>query len=104
MIAWLATDTSPSMSDSGAFGCQFLRRTSSASDGVSNQNDPGFDRTGGAVGVDEDALGGASRLDQSEAARRNAALEKPLSFAEHQRKDPDAIFVDSGPPGDCMTP
>jgi hypothetical protein len=24
MIAWLATDISPSTSDSGAFGCQFL--------------------------------------------------------------------------------
>ena len=34
------------------------------------------------------------RLDQLKAARRNAVLEQPLSFAEHQRKDPDVIFVD----------
>ncbi len=34
------------------------------------------------------------RLDQGKAARRNAALEQPLSFAEHQRKDPDVIFID----------
>src|SRR5262249_41441582 len=54
----------------------------------------GFDRTCGAVGVDEDALGRASRLDQGKAARRNVVLEQPLSFAEHQRKDPDVIFVD----------
>src|ERR1700730_16057236 len=46
------------------------------------------------VRVDEDTSRRASRLDQSEAARRNAVLEQPLSFAEHQRKDPDAIFVD----------
>ena len=31
---------------------------------------------------------------RGEAAWRNAVLEQPLSFAEHRRKDPDAIFVD----------
>ena len=47
-----------------------------------------------AVDVDEDPLGRASRLDQSEAARWNAGLEEPLSFAEHHRSDPQAMFVD----------
>ena len=46
------------------------------------------------VRIDEDTSGRASRRDQSEATRRHAVLEQPLSFAEHQRKDPDAIFVD----------
>jgi hypothetical protein len=32
MITWLATDMSPSTSDSGALAASFLRRTSSASD------------------------------------------------------------------------
>jgi hypothetical protein len=51
-------------------------------------------RTGRMVRVDEDTSRRASRLDQSEATRRHAFLEKPLSFAEHQRKYPDAILVD----------
>jgi hypothetical protein len=46
------------------------------------------------VRVDEDTSRRASRLDQSEATRRHAVLEQPLSFAEHQRKYPDAILVD----------
>ena len=46
------------------------------------------------VRVDEDALRRASCLDQSEAMRRHALLEQPLSFAEHHRKYPDAMFVD----------
>jgi hypothetical protein len=46
------------------------------------------------VRVDEDTSRCAPRLDQSEAARRHAALEQPLSFAEHHRKYPDAILVD----------
>src|SRR4029434_11029713 len=36
------------------------------------------DRTCGAVCVDEDALGRASRLDPGKAARRNAALEHTI--------------------------
>ena len=39
-------------------------------------------------------LGSASRLDQDEAEWRNAVLEQPFPFAEHQRKDPHAILVD----------
>src|SRR5437899_8725006 len=72
-------------------------RRTDCQDGVSPA---GANRPGGmcgmlcAVCVDEDALGRASRLDQGEAAWRNAVLEQLLSFAEHQRKDPDAIFVD----------
>ena len=46
------------------------------------------------VRVDEDTSRRASRLDQSEATRRHAVFEEPLSFAEHQRKYPDAILVD----------
>ena len=36
------------------------------------------------VRVDEDTSRRASCLDQSEATRRHAVLEQPLSFAEHQ--------------------
>src|SRR5262245_2694189 len=46
------------------------------------------------VRVEEDTSRRASRLDQGEAARRHAVLEQPLSFAEHQRKYPDAMLVD----------
>jgi hypothetical protein len=46
------------------------------------------------VRVDENTFRRASRLDQSEAKRRHAALEQPLSFAEHQRKYPNAKLVD----------
>ena len=46
------------------------------------------------VRVDEDTSRRASCLDQSEATRRHAVLEQPLSFAEHHRKYPDAILVD----------
>jgi hypothetical protein len=56
---------------------------------------PPRNKTGRTVRVDEDASGRASRLDRSEATRRHAVLEQPLSFAEHQRKDPDATLVDS---------
>src|SRR2546423_14012905 len=45
------------------------------------------------VRVAEDPSRRASRLGQSEATRRHAVLEQPLSFAEHQRKYPDAILV-----------
>src|SRR4029450_4072776 len=46
------------------------------------------------VGVEEDAPWRASRCNQRETTWRDAIFEQPLSFAEHQRKDPDAIFVD----------
>src|SRR5437763_10223552 len=46
------------------------------------------------VRVDEHTSRRASRLDQSEATRRHAVLEQPLSFAQHQRKYPDAMLVD----------
>src|SRR5262245_23948682 len=46
------------------------------------------------VRVGDDATRRASRLDQSEATRRHPVLEQPLSFAEHHRKYPEAIFVD----------
>src|SRR5262245_11261270 len=46
------------------------------------------------VGVEEDALWRASRCNQLETARRDAIFEQPLSLPEHQRKDPEAIFVD----------
>src|SRR5262249_35754961 len=55
---------------------------------------PGLDWAGGTVGSDDDALGSAPRCDQSEAARRNAALEQPLAPAKHQWENPDAIFID----------
>src|SRR5438270_5816338 len=80
-------------SDSGAFGCQFLPPRQLRVRRIVRMEYPLRERTGGAVCVDEDALGRASRLDQGEAAWRNAVLEQPLSFAEHQRKGPDAIFV-----------
>jgi hypothetical protein len=50
--------------------------------------------TGRAIGIDEDAHGRASRLDQSEAAWRNAVFEQPLALAEDHWKDPEAMFVD----------
>jgi hypothetical protein len=49
--------------------------------------------TGSPVGVEEDALWRAPRCNQRETTWRDAIFEQPLSFAEHQRKDPDAIFV-----------
>src|SRR5262245_37869646 len=84
----------PSTSDSGAFGCQFLSLSKLLFWWRILGQRPGFDRPSRAVCVDEDALGRASRLDQGEAARRNAVLEQPFSFAEDYRKDPHAIFVD----------
>src|SRR5947209_6523843 len=50
--------------------------------------------TGRTVGVDNDPCGRASRLDESEATRRNAAFEEPRALADHHRKNGDAIFVD----------
>src|ERR687888_848026 len=50
--------------------------------------------TGRPVGVEEDAPGRAPRCNQRETTWSDAIFEQPLSFAEHQRKDPDAIFVD----------
>src|SRR5690349_23332049 len=54
------------------------------------------------VRVDKDTPGSASRLDQSEAKRRHAVLEQPLSFAEHHRKYPDVIFVDEFCGDQCL--
>src|SRR5207244_11365899 len=51
-------------------------------------------RTGRMIGVDEDTAGRSPGLGQSEATRRHAVLEQPLSFAEPHRKYPDAILVD----------
>ena len=50
--------------------------------------------TGRPVGVEEDALWRAPRCNQRETTWRDAIFEQPLSFAEHQRKEPDMIFVD----------
>src|ERR671936_1031009 len=50
--------------------------------------------TGRPVGVEEDALWRAPRCNQRETTWRDAIFEQPLSFAEHQRKDPEAIVVD----------
>jgi hypothetical protein len=59
-------------------------------------------RTGAAVCVDENTLGRAACLDQSEAAWRNAVLEQSPSFAEHNRKDRDTIFVDEIGSDQCL--
>ena len=37
---------------------------------------------------------GVLRVSTRARAQRNAVLEQPPSFAEHQRKDPDVIFID----------
>ena len=50
--------------------------------------------TGRPVRVDEDAPGRAPRGNQRERTRRDAVSEEPLSFAEHHRSDPEAMFVD----------
>jgi hypothetical protein len=50
--------------------------------------------TGRPVGVEEDATWRAPRCNQRETTWRDAIFEQPLSFAEHQRKEPDVIFVD----------
>jgi hypothetical protein len=47
-----------------------------------------------AVGVEEDAPWRAPRWNQRETTWQDAIFEQPLSFAEHQRKDPGAIFID----------
>ena len=50
--------------------------------------------TGKPVGVEEDAPWRAPRCNQSETTWRDTIFEQTLSFAEHQRIDPDSIFVD----------
>src|SRR6185436_8894314 len=61
---------------------------------VANSSRHGFDRTSVAVGVGENAARRALRGNQREPTRWDALFKQSLSFAEHHRKDPEAMFVD----------
>src|SRR5579862_600220 len=87
-------DSPPSDLDSGILGCEFVRPSEFRLRRRVRLSCPPRQGAGRMIGVHEDTSGGASRLDQRESAWRNAILEESLSFAEHNRNDPEAVFVD----------
>lgn len=51
-------------------------------------------RTGGMIGVEENAGRIAVRFHELELARRQSVFKEPLAAAEDQRKDPEAVLID----------